>query len=882
MQLRTLGGLALEGSNLTRQRPLLLLAFVALQGGATRRELADLFFIHAADPRDSLSAAVGQVRRAAGDMLVLDDNTVTTTVPCDAVMLLNDFDDYRFESVIRAYRGPFCAGYDQTMGEELEEWLFSMREQLALRTRSALLHRSRAAAADGRLDEARRAVTEALALVGAPELIESDVADLLPLLRALESPEIVVLEELAGEFGVEDSVTVADRLPRRDVTSVGRRSMSAPFVGRHAEMTALAALLVSPDERIITVQGLGGIGKSRLVDKVAELATEQLSEVFPDGVHRVYLDAVTAAGDVEPVIAARLGFAPERVKAAGGLAVLLRNWSALVVIDNLEHRVDAAGLLADIATVCKGVKLLVTSRVRLGLAGERTFALGGLSVSVAPGATSDAAQLFIDRAGRVGLTNDLNATELAEVEGLCVDLEGYPLGIELAAGMLRVLPLARLRGEVARSLDVLAHGPSDAPERHRAVRAAFEPSWRRLTRRERDASLRLSVFRGGCDFDAAKAVGRVELSTLTGLVDQAFLRHDIRVGRFSFHPLVREFVAAKRPDALIEEASLAHRDYVAGVLKRAAVVYRTHPHVALDGVTADIANVLSAVEWALGTGETAVAVEMLMLLVVDCDYLEARGGSVEIAELIERVAEAAVTVGNVGSANRLLARAGDAYRLYTTRMHDALRLYRRALALAEMEEETGRRIILNGQIGALVVFTDPELAKKHIQIALELAHVLGDELMLCEALNRSAYIAHALGATEEMLLTNLRLVDIATRLMQDTADGQRLPRIESSLYFALHNLGVAEDDLGLLEESLQHRLRALRFAEERGHRLWAGYAHEELTFLLLQMGADTEAREHAVAARASFHRVGAELSLIRLAERLLAEDPAGLLADVRE
>ena len=125
MQLKTLGGLALEGSNLKRQRPLLLLAFVALQGGATRRELADLFFMHAADPRDSLSAAVNQLRRAAGDSLVLDDTTVTTNMPCDAVALLNDFDDFRFESVIKTYRGPFCAGYDQTLGEELEEWLFS-------------------------------------------------------------------------------------------------------------------------------------------------------------------------------------------------------------------------------------------------------------------------------------------------------------------------------------------------------------------------------------------------------------------------------------------------------------------------------------------------------------------------------------------------------------------------------------------------------------------------------------------------------------------------------------------------------------------------------------------------------------------------------------
>src|SRR5690606_29062432 len=265
MRLKTLGGLALEGSKLTRQRPLLLLAFVALQGGATRRELADLFFMHAADPRDSLSAAVGQLRRAAGDSLVLDDNTITTTMPCDAVTLLNDFDDFRFESVIKAYRGPFCAGYDQTLGEELEEWLFSTREQLAARARSALLHRSRVAAADGRLDDARRAATEALAMAEAPEPSAEEVAELVPHLAAIGSPELPGLQDLALSLALPPLPTRGTPGQRQTLASSGRRTSGATFVGRVVELQALMRLVVSRDEKLITVFGLGGIGKSRLV-----------------------------------------------------------------------------------------------------------------------------------------------------------------------------------------------------------------------------------------------------------------------------------------------------------------------------------------------------------------------------------------------------------------------------------------------------------------------------------------------------------------------------------------------------------------------------------------------------------------------------------------
>jgi tetratricopeptide (TPR) repeat protein len=371
------------------------------------------------------------------------------------------------------------------------------------------------------------------------------------------------------------------------------------------------------------------------------------------------------------------------------------------------------------------------------------------------------------------------------------------------------------------------------------------------------------------------------LATVAGLVDQAFLTHDSRTGRFSFHPLVREFVAAKRPDALFDEASLAHASHFAAVVDRAATEYGSRPDAALDSVSIDIANVLSAIEWLLGCGDTTHAVALLMRLVVDCDYLEARGGGAEIAELIERGAEAGASVGDLAAANRLLARAADAYRLYTANPDESLRIYYRALELAELAQEPGRRIVLHAQIGAMQVFKDPKLAIKHIQVALELANDLGDELMLCEALNRSAYVSHALGEKEAMYRTNLKIVDVTTKLLQNAGDSPHLPRIESSHFFAVYNLGVAEDDLGMLQESLGHRLQALRFAEERGHLLWAGFAHEDLAFLRVQMGAAAEARMHVMAARANFGRVGAEASLLRLQERIRAEDPTGLIEDAR-
>src|SRR5690606_17552708 len=158
------------------------------------------------------------------------------------------------------------------------------------------------------------------------------------------------------------------------------------------------------------------------------------------------------------------------------------------------------------------------------------------------------------------------------------------LGIELAAGMLRVLPLGKLRDAVRRSLDVLAQGPLDAPERHRAVRAAFDPSWRGLTRHERDGAMRLSVMKGGCDLDGARAVAGIEPHMLGGQNDPTFFRHDSRSGHFSFRLLVRDFVAAKRPQALFGRASERHCAHFAAVLEKAAADYREEPIGALDRV----------------------------------------------------------------------------------------------------------------------------------------------------------------------------------------------------------------------------------------------------------------------------------------------------------
>ena len=298
------------------------------------------------------------------------------------------------------------------------------------------------------------------------------------------------------------------------------------FVGRRRELAKLAGAL--EDARLVTVTGVGGVGKTRL----AVQAAGQTSDRYPDGVFLVELSPLRDPGLLAATVAGRLGLPAEDDRPQlAALLDYLRDRTLLLILDTCEHLVDACAKLADVLLrEAPGVTILATSRQPLAVVGESAFPLRPLPVPEPgdPAATSDAVELFAQRAAAVVDGFTVTDANRADVIGLCRALDGVPLGIELAAVRLRALPLDEMAKHLDDRFRVLTGGKRAGVERHHTLRAAIEWSYELCTPAEQLLWARLSVFAGTFDLGAAEEVcaggelpGAEIAATLVGLVEKS-------------------------------------------------------------------------------------------------------------------------------------------------------------------------------------------------------------------------------------------------------------------------------------------------------------------------------------------------------------------------
>jgi predicted ATPase/DNA-binding NarL/FixJ family response regulator len=308
-----------------------------------------------------------------------------------------------------------------------------------------------------------------------------------------------------------------------------------PLVGRDITLARLRDLLAEPDNRLITICGLGGVGKSRLALQVAREAAAAEPPPFPDGVFFVSLAGVMPREPLAEVIATTvatvLGMSlagPE--PASRQLVGLLTDRQLLLVLDNIEHLVEAAPYLADLLGEAAGVTVLTTSRERLNIRGEQVVLLSGLAAppqsTVAHAAIVDypAVQLFAEAARAVSPDFALSAANSSAVAAICRLVDGLPLGIELAARWTPVLSSSEIAAEIGQSLDFLTDQTRDSADGRKSLRAVFAHSWALLPPAEQACLRRLAVFHGSFTRGAAAEVGGAGLPMLASLVNKSLVR----------------------------------------------------------------------------------------------------------------------------------------------------------------------------------------------------------------------------------------------------------------------------------------------------------------------------------------------------------------------
>ena len=375
-----------------------------------------------------------------------------------------------------------------------------------------------------------------------------------------------------------------------------------PFVGREAEIEKVTKLLHDPACRLLTVLAPGGMGKSRLAIKVSQ----RLLADFRDGVWFVALAPLRAAEHIANTVATALNLpSTGQLKPEEQVVNYLRQKETLIVLDNYEHLLpDGVGLVIDLLRHAPGVKLLVTSRERLGLQGEWIFELHGLNYPQNGQTdhldTYDAVNLFLQHARRVS-SSPFSEQEKACVGRLSQMVEGMPLALVLAASWTNTLNCGSILREIQRNLDFLGSGLRDVPERHRSVQAVFEQSWKLLTREERSVFKRLSIFRGGFDRQAAEQIAVASLRVLATLVDKSLLHRDPN-GRYQVHELLRQFLGEKM-QAAPEDANHIrdlHCRYYADYLQaRFHDMTAARQKEAVEEIFTELQNIRAAWEWAI-------------------------------------------------------------------------------------------------------------------------------------------------------------------------------------------------------------------------------------------------------------------------------------------
>ena len=583
------------------------------------------------------------------------------------------------------------------------------------------------------------------------------------------------------------------------------------FIGREKEITEVRGAISG--NRLVTLTGPGGSGKTRLALEVASEMIEQ----FPDGVFFAALAPITDSGLVASTVAQSLG-----ISEVAGRSILdslkdyLQNKSLLLLLDNFEQVIAAAAVVADLLKAGAGTKILVTSREALRVSGEVEYFVPPLplpNLTQLPSAESlsqyAAVELFVQRAQLVKPDFHITGDTAPAIAEICYRLDGLPLAIELAAARIKLLPPRAILSRLENRLEFLTGGARELPARQKTLRNAIAWSYDLLTEDEQRLFRQLSVFVGGCTLDAAEAVsgdqqGYHLLDQFGSLLDKSLLREVEGLSdepRFTMLELLREF-GLEQLSAKGEQESVRsrHANFFLALAEQAEAKLESGDQLDwINRMEQEHDNLRAALEWSKTAEEAS---ELCLRLAGSLGlFWEARGYFSEGRERLSAILSTDVARGRTAAHAKLLARASElAYRQsdYAATVElaeESLAIYR------DVDDRQGIASVLIKLGNAATEAGDYETAAGYLEEALAIWQQLDDEHGTARALISLGWAALRPGDYE---LANARLEAalVISRELEDTR----------SIGFELSGLGEVALRQGdydratrLLEESLELR-----------------------------------------------------------------------------
>ena len=501
--------------------------------------------------------------------------------PCDQCIS-------QLEAAIRLYRGDFLSGFSLSACPQFDDWQFMQSEIIRRTFRESLQNLVNGLDQRGRISEAipyaqrwlaidnldEHAHRRLMALFAkngqmhaalrqfelcrtvlkteldlAPEMETANLYNQIRESRSSSSPvktggSQILLTESNRTSWLEQILSTPARVTFKTNIPV----QSTTFIGREIEIREISGLLHNPDCWLLTLTGMGGIGKTRLANQVGQ----EISATFPDGVYFVSLEGLKGISALVPKIAETLGLSlyPQEGSLGSQLNSFLREKTLLIIFDNFEAFTSEAAILHQLHAEAASVKFMVTSRERLKISGEWVFEVQGLDYPESDPRKFDeilrypAVELFVHASQRTSRNFQVDEGNYRDIAAITQFVEGMPLGLEMAASWVNTLFPWEILVEIRFNLDFLKTEMQDMPTRQRSMRAVLDYSWKYLNLYDQSALARLSVFQGGFTREAAEKVTGISLSDLKRFMDRSFIRQK-GSGGFQIHELLRQYALEK-------------------------------------------------------------------------------------------------------------------------------------------------------------------------------------------------------------------------------------------------------------------------------------------------------------------------------------------------
>lgn len=765
-----------------------LLAYLAVEANRPHRReaLAALLWQNhpEAAARQNLSQELARLRRAIRDRHETRYLHITsTTVQFDSASA--DADVSRFQNLLTAcathrhesiescpaclirlreasamYGGDFLGGFSLKDNEPFNEWVLYQREHLHRRALDALeilvrhaldtadyieaqVYAERQVMLEPWYEEGHRHLMRALAAMGHRSAA----------LARYETCRRI----LAAELGVEPSTetrAVYERIrdnafgssPQQLCTQVLPGSLT-PFIGRTRELAEIGARLRGPGVRVLTLLGIGGMGKTRLAIEAARAH----ADAYPDGVYFVPLVRHSEPNPLASAIANTLALTSQGSEVWAEVLSALKSRRALLILDGfenflflpnetrveeVEHSVRRA--VVELLEDAPHLQLLITSRVRSNIPGEHVYRVEGLEYAVGAeigeAAAAPAVRLLVESARRTSSGFMLDETNTAAALRICDLTQGMPLAIELAAVRLELLTASEVAAEIAKTIDFLTDNESDVLSKSRSLRGVFEWSWRLLTDSERQALRRLSVFRDAFTRDAAQTIAEASQRDLTGLVIKSLLRWNwarAAGGGYEMHDMVRQFAAEQlhRDSQECEAVEARHAAFYLERLEGFEMrVESPEAATAMQQAKTDAVHIAQAWAWAAAHSEldrlNRAAYSLWQFYFMTGRWVKAERAFGQAVERLRDAEHNRVINAAMPEYVTLLCKllAMHAYTLHLVKEHErALGVAQEAIALARSENMEGA--ILGEMLHGIIPLRTglPQAARPRLERALALS-----------------------------------------------------------------------------------------------------------------------------------------------------------------